>query len=73
MVCLAMTERDDLFIQFGPKLVEAMFLVLLDEINNLRPGQGQPTITMEDLISAASNHVQSLPDYDWMGLPPNNP
>lgn len=61
-----MAPRDDLFKKFGPKLLEAMFLVLLDEINNLRPGQGHPTITFDDLISGASNHVTTLSDYDWM-------
>ena len=64
-----MAPRDDLFMKFGPKLLEAMFLVLLDEINNLRPGQGQPTITLDDLISGASNHVTTLPDYSWMSEP----
>jgi hypothetical protein len=70
MVFIIMPPRDDLFIKFGPLLLEAMFLVLLDEINTLRPGQGQPTITMEDLISNANNHVTTLPDYDWMAMPP---
>ena len=61
-----MTTRDELFDLFGPKLIEALFMVLLVEINNLRPGQGQPTITMQDLIDQASNHITQLPDYDWM-------
>ena len=62
-----MTTRDELFDKFGPKLTESMFMVLLDEINTLRPGQGHPTITMQDIIDQASNHVNSLPDYAWMG------
>lgn len=66
MVCLIMAARDDLFVKFGPHLLEAMFLVLLDEINTLRPGQGQPVITMDDLIQNASNHVTQLTPYDWM-------
>ncbi len=65
-----MATRDDLLHKFGPKLFEALFLVLLEEINTLRPGQGHPTIAMEDLIDSASNHVESLPDYDWMGEDP---
>ena len=62
-----MATRDELFRKFGPKLLEAMFMVLLEEINTLRPGQGQPTIAMEDLIDSAANHVNNLSDYDWMG------
>jgi hypothetical protein len=61
-----MATRDDLFHKFGPKLFEAMFMTLLDELNTLRPGQGQPTISMEDLIDSASNHVTTIQDYDWM-------
>lgn len=64
-----MATRDDLFKKFGPQLVEAMFLVLLDEINTLRPGQGQPTISMDDLILNASNHITQLSPYDWP-IPP---
>jgi hypothetical protein len=64
-----MPPRDDLFEQFGPVLLEAMFMVLLDQINDLRPGQGKPLLTVQDLISGASNHVQSLSLYDWMSEP----
>ncbi len=70
MVYLIMFTRNTLFVQFGPKLLEAMFIVLLDEINSLRPGQGLPDITMEDIIDSASNHVTELPDYEWMAIPP---
>lgn len=60
-----MSPRDELFKQFGPKLIEALFMVLIDEINALRPGQGFQDITMEQVIIDSSNHVQSLPDYEW--------
>jgi hypothetical protein len=61
-----MPTRDQLFHTFGPKLLESMFMVLLDQINDLRPGQGKPLLTMSDLITGASNHITTLPDYDWM-------
>lgn len=61
-----MATRDELFINFGPLLIEAMFLVLLDEINTLRPGQGHPTISMDDLMQSATNHITELTAYDWM-------
>lgn len=63
-----MATRDELFRRFGPKLLEAMFLVLLEEINTLRPGQGHPTISMQDLIDNAANHLNSLHDYSWQSL-----
>ncbi len=65
-----MASRENLFDKFGPKLLEAMFMVLLDEINDLRPGQGKPVITMQNIIDAASNHVTTLPDYTWMSDTP---
>ncbi|KKN32056.1 hypothetical protein LCGC14_0817800 [marine sediment metagenome] len=64
-----MLSRDNLFIQFGPKLIESLFFVLLDEINTLRSAQGQPIVSMQDLIDNASNHVNSSPDYSWMSYP----
>ena len=67
-----MATRDDLFIKFGPKLLEAMFMTLIDEINSLRPGQGLPEISMQDVIDAASNHITTLSDYDWMAIPPED-
>lgn len=66
MVCLAMSDRETLFRQFGPKLLEAMFLVLIDQINLLRSKQNLKSITMQEIIDLIDNRVESISDYDWM-------
>jgi len=62
-----MATRDDTFRKFGPILLEAMVLVLLEHINFLRQNQGVPEITEQDLIDSLNNHLSELEPYDWMG------
>lgn len=61
-----MGNRNDTYQQFGPMLLEAMVLVLLEHINYLRVNQGMPKITEQDLIDSLNNHLPSLEPYDWM-------
>lgn len=59
--------RDDLYIKFGPKLIEAVVLVIKDEINILRQQHGLPDRTNQQLISAIDAKLADANDYDWMG------
>jgi len=52
--------------QFGPILLEAFSLMVLDEINILRIEAGLSPRTSQQLLNTISNHVTTLPDYDWM-------
>lgn len=61
-----MSQRDELYRKFGPILLEAQVLVLLEHINILRVNQGMPKITEQDLIDSLNNHLSSLEPYDWM-------
>lgn len=61
-----MSKRDDLFHQFGPLLLEALFDFLLDNVNALRAEQGGPPITKDDYLTLLSNHITELEPYDWM-------
>ncbi len=61
-----MAERDELYKQFGPILLEAQVLVLLEQINILRNNQGMPEITEQDLIDSLNNHLSEIEPYDWM-------
>lgn len=61
-----MAQRDDLYSKFGPILLEAMVLMLLEQINVLRVNQGMPEITEQDLIDSLNNHLTELEPYDWM-------
>ncbi len=61
-----MPNREELYRRFGPLLLEAMILVLLEQINVLRDNQGMPEITEQDLIDSLENHLSELSPYNWM-------
>ena len=61
-----MTLRDDTFRRFGPILLEALCLVLLDYQNELRQEQGMKLLTMDDVLLKLENHLSELQPYDWM-------
>lgn len=61
-----MADRNDTFQKFGPILMEAGFMVLLDFQNELRREQGMPELTMQDVIDGLNNHITELEPYDWM-------
>jgi len=61
-----MAGRDDTYRKFGPILLEALCLVLLNHINQLRNEQGMPEITEQDIIDELNNHLAELEQYDWM-------
>lgn len=65
-----MTDRNDTYQKFGPILLEAVCLVILDQINALRQEQGMPTITEQDIIDNLNNHLSSLQPYGWMDEEP---
>lgn len=68
-----MATRDATYQHFGPILLEAIALVLLEEINALRVNQGMEPIQPWQFLNQLNNHLSSLPPYDWQtepGAPP---
>ncbi len=61
-----MAGRDETYRKFGPILLEAVCLVIHDQINDLRNEQGMPEITEQDILDNLNNHLSSLTLYDWM-------
>lgn len=61
-----MAQRDDLFQQFGPLLLEAFALLILDEVNRIRQHVGMPAITKQQVLDEINNHLSELEPYDWM-------
>lgn len=59
-------DRNDTFRKFGPILLEAACLVIIDLQNELRRNQGMPEITEQDVIDLLNNHLSELEPYDWM-------
>lgn len=58
--------REDLYKKFGPMLIEALALVMLDEINALRASLSLPLRTKQQLVNALKAKLDSLSKYDWM-------
>jgi len=63
-----MAKRDDLFARFGPLFLEAMALMTLDAINELRVKAGLTPYTKQQVMDKMENHLSTLQPYDWMKL-----
>jgi len=58
--------KEELYRMFGPLLVEAVVLVIKDEINLLRTQHSLPERTGEQLVTAIGAKLETLSKYDWM-------
>ncbi len=58
--------RNDVYRMFGPKLLEAIVLVIKDEINVLRLELSLPERTNQQFLTALDAKINSLSNYDWM-------
>ena len=63
-----MATREELYQQFGPMLLEAVVMVIKDEINALRAEAGLAERTNEQIINAVSTKLATLSTYDWMDV-----
>ena len=54
--------REELYIQFGPKLLEAVALLILDEINVLRGLASLPPRTQQQLVNVLEAKLSTIPD-----------
>jgi len=61
-----MSLRDDTMHMFGPILLEAFALMVLDEVNIIRQQLGLPLRTKQQLLQTINNHTTTLQPYDWM-------
>jgi hypothetical protein len=61
--------RAQLYQQFGPRLLEAVALVVADELTRLRenPTTVYPEITGQQIMNAVSNKLETLPPFPWGG------
>ena len=59
-------NRQDLYQKFGPLLVEAVVLIIKDEINLVRAQLGLSERTNQQIIDVVSNKLETLSEYDWM-------
>lgn len=60
-----MADRSKLFEHFGPKLLEAIVYLAMNEINILRAAAGLTPRTKDQLISSLQEENARVPSYDW--------
>ena len=58
--------RHELYQRFGAKLLEAIVLIIKDELNILRVKAGLSERTNEQLINVIGNKLSQVTNYDWM-------
>lgn len=58
--------REELYRKFGPKLVEAIALIIKDEINILRTNASLSERTDQQIIDAIETKLTAMEDYSWM-------
>jgi len=61
-----MATREELYRAFGPKLIESMLLLFLDEINILRAAALLPARTIQQVTDGLDAKLAAVTDYDWM-------
>ena len=61
-----MATREELYRKFGPMLIEALALVIKDEINVLRVAVGKSERTKQQIMDAVSNKLDNIEKYSWM-------
>jgi hypothetical protein len=59
-------NRDELYKMFGPVLIEAIVLIIKDEINILRSQHGLPERTNQQIVDVIENKISKLSRYNWM-------
>lgn len=61
-----MTTRAELYRKFGPLILEAIVMIVKDEINILRQKAGLAERTNQQLMNAIESRLDELEEYDWM-------
>ena len=64
-----MSQRDELFRCFGPRLIEAFMLVSLDETNRLRAKLNMPLVNQLELLLQMQGKLAMLAPYVWESDP----
>lgn len=58
--------RQELYKRFGPQLIEAIVIVLKEEINKLRKDASLSEYTDSQLMTTIENKLNGLSKYEWM-------
>lgn len=58
--------NDELYKKFGPKLIDVLVQVILEDINLLRAKVGLPLQTNKQVVDVISDKLENMADYVWM-------
>jgi len=61
-----MANREELYGKFGPMMLEAIVLLVKDEINILRTQHGLAERTNQQIMDAIDAKYNTITKYDWM-------
>lgn len=61
-----MTQRDEVYHQFGPLQEEALFDTILGLVNENRTALGKSPLPKDAFLGMAHNAAAHLEPYDWM-------
>jgi len=61
-------DNEELMRRFGPKLIDAIIQVMVEENNILREKLKFSRISNAQIIEAISKKLESITDYNWMKL-----
>ena len=61
-----MTQREKLYKHFGALLLEAIVLIVKDEINILRSNAGLSARANTQIMTTLDNKLKTLTKYNWM-------
>jgi len=62
--------REELYEQFGPALIEAVALVVMDEINILRAQHSLPDRTASQIVTAIESKMTTIPTKIYRPIEP---
>lgn len=60
-----MALRDDLFEEFGPKLLEAVVIDLFENVRELRRATGKPERTLKEFYQEIADRLPAIEPYIW--------
>lgn len=61
-----MPRKDDVMGAFGPKGMDVLYSIMLDQINILRVKLSLPPVTEDEVFTDAIDRIKSVQDYDFM-------
>jgi hypothetical protein len=63
-----MTTKEELYQKFGPKLIDALVQLILEQFNTLRVKNGLSELTGQQVLDSLADKLAQIPNYPWMDI-----